>query len=59
VLLRALYGRVSFHFRILVSGGGNCVNVGNPYRCCLLEVSDSFVIRVIRRETNKRSPTQS
>jgi hypothetical protein len=59
VLLRVLYDRVSFHFRIPVSGGGNHVNVGNPCRCYLLEVSESFVVRVMRREMNKRSLTQS
>jgi hypothetical protein len=59
MLLRVLYGQVSFHVRIPVSGGGNRVNVGNPYRYCLSEVRDSSVVRLMKRGTNKCSPIQS
>jgi len=59
MLLRVLYGQVSFHVRIPVSGGGNRVNVGIPYRYCLSEVRDSSVVRLMKRETNKYSPIQS
>jgi hypothetical protein len=65
VLPRVLFVQVSSRFRISASEGGNRVNFGNrvnvggPWRRCLLNVSDSFMARMMWRETNKHSPTQS
>jgi hypothetical protein len=59
MLLRVLYGQVSFHVRIPGSGGGNRVDVGNPYRYCLSEVRESFVVRIMKPDLNKRSLIQS